>query len=78
MREGDESAVLMRTVTTITCLTPCTAYDGISKSSNVVDIFDATAGTWSTAALSVARYYLAATSLPSQGLAIFAGGKAGM
>jgi hypothetical protein len=30
--------------------------------------------TWSTAALSVARYWLAATSLPNQGLAIFAGG----
>ena len=29
---------------------------------------------WSTAVLSVARYYLAATSLPNQGLAIFAGG----
>jgi hypothetical protein len=29
---------------------------------------------WSTAALSVARYWLAATSLPNQGLAIFAGG----
>jgi hypothetical protein len=29
---------------------------------------------WSTAALSVARDYLAATSLPNQGLAIFAGG----
>jgi len=29
---------------------------------------------WSTAALSVARGYLAATSLPNQGLAIFAGG----
>jgi hypothetical protein len=29
---------------------------------------------WSTDALSVARYYLAATSLPNQGLAIFAGG----
>ena len=29
---------------------------------------------WSTAALSVARYLLAATSLPDQGLAIFAGG----
>ena len=32
-------------------------------------------GTWSTATLSVARYYLAATSLPNQGLAIFAGGR---
>jgi hypothetical protein len=29
---------------------------------------------WSTAALSVARYSLAAASLPNQGLAIFAGG----
>jgi hypothetical protein len=29
---------------------------------------------WSTTALSVARGYLAATSLPNQGLAIFAGG----
>jgi hypothetical protein len=52
------------------CLTPCTGPDY----SNVVDIFDATARTWSTAALSVARYYLAATSLPNAGLAIFAGG----
>jgi hypothetical protein len=42
--------------------------------SNVVDIFDATTGNWSTAVLSVARYLLAATSLPNQGLAIFAGG----
>ena len=31
---------------------------------------------WTTAALSVARNYLAATSLPNQGLAIFAGGQA--
>jgi hypothetical protein len=30
---------------------------------------------WSTAALSVDRGYLAATSLPNQGLAIFAGGR---
>ena len=41
---------------------------------DVVDIFDANAGTWHTAQLSVARYYLSATSLPSQGLALFAGG----
>ncbi len=33
-----------------------------------------TFGNWSTAALSEARYRLAATSLPNQGLAIFAGG----
>jgi hypothetical protein len=45
---------------------------------NTVDIFNAISGKWSTAALSVARYYLAATSLPDQGLAIFAGGSTGM
>ncbi len=46
--------------------------------SDVADIFDAGSGRWSTAALTVARVYLAATSLPSQGLAIFAGGLNGM
>jgi hypothetical protein len=46
--------------------------------SNAVDIFDATSGRWTTAALSVARGYLAATSLPEQGLAIFAGGGTGL
>ena len=39
-----------------------------------MDIFDGTSGRWTTAALSVARYLLAATSLPNQGLAIFGGG----
>jgi hypothetical protein len=52
-------------------LIPCAAQDGYS---NVVDIFDGGSGRWSTAALSVARGYLAATSLPNQGVAIFAGG----
>ncbi len=42
--------------------------------SNAVDIFDARSGRWSTATLSVGRRFLAATSLPDQGLAIFAGG----
>jgi len=42
--------------------------------SNAVDIFNASSGGWSTAVLSVARFFLAATSLPNQGLAIFAGG----
>ena len=46
--------------------------------SNAVDIFDATSGRWTTAALSVARDCIAATSLPEQGLAIFAGGFIGM
>ncbi len=48
--------------------------DSGSTGSNVVDIFDGSSGRWSTAALSVARDSLAATSLPNQGLAIFAGG----
>ncbi len=43
--------------------------------SNVVDIFNVTAGTWSTAVLSQARAGLAATSLPNAGIAIFAGGQ---
>ncbi len=42
--------------------------------SNAVDIFDGNSGRWGTAVLSVARSLLAATSLPKQGLAIFAGG----
>ena len=42
---------------------------------NTVDIFNARSGVWTTAALSVARWYLAATSLPNDGLAIFAGGQ---
>jgi hypothetical protein len=51
----------------------CAAADYITpRASKVVDIFDATTGNWSTANLSVASYYLAATSLPNQGLAIFA------
>ena len=37
-------------------------------------MFNARSGVWTTAALSVARVYLAATSLPNDGLAIFAGG----
>ncbi len=41
---------------------------------NTVDIFNASSGTWSTAALSVSRDCIAATSLPNDGLAIFAGG----
>jgi hypothetical protein len=43
--------------------------------SAVVDIFNVSSGYWSTAALSVARSSLAATSLPNHAVAIFAGGK---
>ena len=57
---------------TCACLMPCAAGDVYS---NVVDIFNVTAGTWSTAALSQARRGLAATSLPDAGVAIFAGGQ---
>jgi hypothetical protein len=39
-----------------------------------VDIFDANARSWYTAKLSAARSDIAATSLPSQGLAFFGGG----
>ena len=52
-------------------LMPCAAGSVIYSD---VDIFNVTAGAWSTAALSVARRSLAATSLPNLGLVIFAGG----
>jgi hypothetical protein len=46
----------------------------VSGPTNVVDVFNARSRIWTTAALSVARHSLAATSLPNDGLAIFAGG----
>jgi hypothetical protein len=51
---------------------------GSGGSGSAVDIFDASSGKWTTAAHSVAQQYLAATSLPDQGLAIFAGGSTGL
>ena len=48
--------------------------DVSGRSSDVVDIFNVKSGTWTTVVLSAARYGLAATSLPNDGLAIFAGG----
>ena len=45
-----------------------------SNCSRVVDIFNGLTRTWSTAQLSAAREKLAATSLPGQGLVLFAGG----
>ena len=42
--------------------------------SNAVDLYNSTSGTWSTAQLSVARNYPAATSVGN--MAIFAGGTA--
>ena len=59
----------------LSCLMLCAATGLVF--SKVVDIFNATAGTWSTANLSQARMYLAATSLPNVGVAMFAGGYLG-
>ncbi len=42
------------------------------EDSNAVDLYNSASGTWSTAQLSVARVYLAATSVGN--VAIFAGG----
>ena len=61
----------MAVFATCACLMPCAAGSG----SDVVDIFNVRAGTWSTAALSQGRRNLAATSLPDAGVAIFAGGQ---
>jgi hypothetical protein len=47
---------------------------GGSGYSNVIDIFDVKTAAWTTAALSVARAKFAATSLPNEGIAMFAGG----
>ena len=46
--------------------------DGLSSTQGLFS------GRWSTARLSVARYGLAAASLPSQGLALFGGGQGAM
>jgi hypothetical protein len=46
---------------------------GFSACSNAVDLYNGALGTWSTAQLSVARGYLAATSVGN--VAIFAGGR---
>ncbi len=53
-------------------LSLCVGNVGYSKA---VDILNAITGNWSTAALSEARDVLAATSLPNEGIAIFAGGE---
>ncbi len=65
MSEGDGTVLVV-----YACLMPCAA----DSYSGVVDIFNVTSGTWSTAALSQARSGLAATSLPDAGVVIFAGG----
>jgi hypothetical protein len=46
--------------------------DTAGGASNAVDLYNSTTGAWSTAQLSVARSYLAATSVGN--VAIFAGG----
>jgi hypothetical protein len=61
------------------CLSLLTGCAGGTSQKDVitVDIFDVISRRWSTSALSVARGFLAAASLPNQGLAIFAGGLIG-
>jgi hypothetical protein len=54
--------------------TRCAVAGSTADGSNVVDIFDVRSGVWTTAALSAARCFLAATSLPNDGVAMFAGG----
>ena len=68
MLERGECGVLM----TSASLMPSAVGD--RKYSDVVDIFNVETRTWNTAVLSQARGYLAATSLPNAGVAIFAGG----
>jgi hypothetical protein len=55
-------------------LTPQISGDSTGFCYDTVDIFDGNTRKWATAHLSVARYGLAATSLPSQSVALFAGG----
>jgi hypothetical protein len=50
---------------------PCA--DGVAFTA--VDIFNVTSGVWTTAILSGPRSFFAATSLPNDGLALFAGGR---
>ncbi len=69
MHACEECAVLIM----LSCLMLC-AGNGVDVFTNVVDIFNATTGTWSVANLSQARVHLAATSLPNVGVAMFAGG----
>ncbi len=68
MLEWAEVGLLIACASLMPCSGSSTLY------SNAVDIFNATSGAWSTAALSVARDNIAATSLPNLGVAIFAGG----
>jgi hypothetical protein len=56
-------------------LMPCAVGSCCVLYSNAVDIFNVTSGAWSTAALTVNRSNLGATSLPNLGVAIFAGGE---
>lgn len=50
----------------------------LGASSNVVDIFNASSGLWSVAALEGPRTFLAAVSLIEHGLVFFAGGFDGL
>ena len=74
MWEGREDACKLRSLLVLPLLIADAVCAGGSSSGTTVDIFNARSGIWTTAALSVARSDLVATSLPNDGLAIFAGG----
>ena len=59
------------------CFEFCLLVAVVHGPSMTVDIFDVNSGRWSTAVLSEARASFVATSLPTRGLAIFAGGWGG-
>jgi hypothetical protein len=54
---------------------PHTSYNFPSGASDRVDIYNGFTGAWTTAVLSLARSFLSAVALPTQGLLIFAGGR---
>lgn len=55
------------------CVVSCPVANFVGFS-NVVNIYNGVNGLWTISFLSVKRLNLAATSLPNQGLAFFAGG----
>jgi hypothetical protein len=54
---------------------PHTSYNFPLGASDRVDIYNGYTGAWTTAVLSLARSFLSAVALPTQGLLVFAGGR---
>lgn len=57
---------------------PHTSYNFPLGASDRVDIYNGFTGAWTTAVLSLARSFLSAVALPTQGLLVFAGGRTTM